>query len=709
MGLTKEQLEQLNNNSFPNNNSGYITPDILRTYNSSSIAATVNQDVYSADSASFNYRLQNFNPDNLVTTATFNAYTSSNNTALSSLSQSYIAFTASYYQTSASFDSRINNFNPTNLVTTASFNAYTQSVNIQLANIEAATGSYLTTGSTTSNQYVSGNLSFTEVNTFVTQSTANNVNTHNGGTLEFLAGNISNTYPSLYDIVGFGSSVWSTLRVSGAGLSTPLISNMFISGANNVYVTIAAGNSVSGSSYSLVGPIPQNVDFKVNNLIVSGNIVTNGTVNTNTIGANSGNKVTISSQTASVNRLEATNISSSIVSASFVTAVSASAVSASFGFLSVDSASITYLKVIYETSSVVFSSGSNIFGDNANDDVQTLIGRTKVTGSLEVTGSSSFNGNQTISGSLTISGSSTTDLLLKGQMFITGGRYSQPDAPSLTLQGYSGGGDLETVVINGLNINISRSGSSIGGDFTAAVYSTNISVYDNINGNSGVLNTNQVEINGDANGNAIGLTSNNSNIGGTNNNPALYTYDNNGNTVTLIEGQTTTNWTDGQLTYTTPARFNSNINVTGSAIFTELTGSLGAYSASVSSRITNNSSSLATLSSSFTQTSSSLNVVSSSLNVVSSSLNVVSSSAFAVSGAFAITSASLNTVSSSYSVTSASYNNVSSSFNTMSASAVSNVTDTYTSEPLAKYIVTLTTAEYASIVTPNTNTLYITI
>jgi hypothetical protein len=39
------------------------------------------------------------------------------------------------------------------------------------------------------------------------------------------------------------------------------------------------------------------------------------------------------------------------------------------------------------SSSIVFSSGSNILGDNANEDVQLLIGRTIITGSLEVTSS----------------------------------------------------------------------------------------------------------------------------------------------------------------------------------------------------------------------------------------------------------------------------------------------------------------------------------
>ena len=49
-------------------------------------------------------------------------------------------------------------------------------------------------------------------------------------------------------------------------------------------------------------------------------------------------------------------------------------------------ASIAYLNVAYETASVIYSSGSNQFGDDTND-VQLLIGTTKVSGSLQVTGS----------------------------------------------------------------------------------------------------------------------------------------------------------------------------------------------------------------------------------------------------------------------------------------------------------------------------------
>ncbi len=52
-------------------------------------------------------------------------------------------------------------------------------------------------------------------------------------------------------------------------------------------------------------------------------------------------------------------------------------------------ASISFLNVTYETASVIYSSGSNQFGDAVND-VQTLIGQTVISGSLQLTGSANL-------------------------------------------------------------------------------------------------------------------------------------------------------------------------------------------------------------------------------------------------------------------------------------------------------------------------------
>jgi activator of HSP90 ATPase len=122
MGLTKAQLEALNDSSFPNNNVGAITPEILRNYNDEVILNTVNQDVYTTDSASFDNRI-----DGLATTSSVNAVSTS-----VGLLQTFSG--SQYKADSASFSSRIlavtgsgGNVDTSSLVTTASFNAYTQS------------------------------------------------------------------------------------------------------------------------------------------------------------------------------------------------------------------------------------------------------------------------------------------------------------------------------------------------------------------------------------------------------------------------------------------------------------------------------------------------------------------------------------------------------------------------------------------------------
>ena len=91
--LSKQALKVENNTEFPNNNNGQITPSRLRTFNEDMIDSTVNQAVYTADSASFNTRINNASVDtgSLVTTSSFNAYTQSANQRLNSLE----SFTAS--------------------------------------------------------------------------------------------------------------------------------------------------------------------------------------------------------------------------------------------------------------------------------------------------------------------------------------------------------------------------------------------------------------------------------------------------------------------------------------------------------------------------------------------------------------------------------------------------------------------------------------
>jgi len=85
----------------------------------------------------------------------------------------------------------------------------------------------------------------------------------------------------------------------------------------------------------------------------------------------------------------------------------------------ITSASVLNLYVQYETASVIYSSGSNQFGDAAND-VQTLFGTVdvktgplKVSGSASITGSLQVIGSAQITGSLKVSGPIINDQLIQ--------------------------------------------------------------------------------------------------------------------------------------------------------------------------------------------------------------------------------------------------------------------------------------------------------
>ena len=78
--ISKQALQVENNQSFPNNTTGYITPELLRNYNTDVIDSTVNQTIYTENSASWN-----------VSIGALNTFTSSQQPAFTNLN----AFTAS--------------------------------------------------------------------------------------------------------------------------------------------------------------------------------------------------------------------------------------------------------------------------------------------------------------------------------------------------------------------------------------------------------------------------------------------------------------------------------------------------------------------------------------------------------------------------------------------------------------------------------------
>lgn len=156
--LTKQALKVENNMSFPNNNAGLITPSALRTFNEDMIDSTVNQQVYTTDSASFDQRIDNIsggNTGSLLTTAsavsnvltftkgdgsTFNVTVGSdvNITSLNAFTASQLTINSGYNTFTGSASSRLTNLE----VTTASLQT-------QINGLSGRTGSYATTGSNT--------------------------------------------------------------------------------------------------------------------------------------------------------------------------------------------------------------------------------------------------------------------------------------------------------------------------------------------------------------------------------------------------------------------------------------------------------------------------------------------------------------------------------------------------------------------------------
>ena len=161
--LSKQALKVENNQEFPNNNSGFITPSRLRGFNEDIIDSTVNQTSYNTDSGSWNQQidaLENFTASletAFVGTGSFNAYTASNNTKWNNLEPFTASITASVQQLldlssslsggfvtegelEAATASLINSINTK--LDSASFNTYTASNDQKVNSLINATSSY---------------------------------------------------------------------------------------------------------------------------------------------------------------------------------------------------------------------------------------------------------------------------------------------------------------------------------------------------------------------------------------------------------------------------------------------------------------------------------------------------------------------------------------------------------------------------------------
>ena len=134
---SKAQLQSDNNSKFPNNNTNFITPDKLRSFNSDMIDSTVNQGEYTLNSSSFDTRIDAL--ENATSSYQTGSYLSS------SLQEGYVwaggvGDVAVQVATSSFGGGGITG----DFVTTASFNSYTSSNDGRVQALETETGSLQT-------------------------------------------------------------------------------------------------------------------------------------------------------------------------------------------------------------------------------------------------------------------------------------------------------------------------------------------------------------------------------------------------------------------------------------------------------------------------------------------------------------------------------------------------------------------------------------
>jgi hypothetical protein len=404
MPLTKQQLEVVNQTNFPNNTTGYISPTLLREFNTDIIDNTVNQTLYNADSSSVSAQLVGLNSytqslsTNFITSASLNAATAS---------------------LSASLTTTINTKLPT-----STFNTYTSSTNGRLDTIETNYASKNALNTFTQNQTfqysvsigndlgvtdqlsVTGSLSasgFSNYGDSILGGNAYAVNTIKG---YVYFTNPEKVYFGTQNWTDFSSSVVYLLNSSSAfpAYSTSVNSRVAAleSWSSSLTDVFASDAELNASSSTLQGNINRKLDTSSFNsysasafsqsLFVSNSLqttITNLSSSNYQTDVTQSNNLTLLSQslfftdtTQSVN----ININSQSAWGAFqsASAYSASAASAST-FLS---ASVS--------SSYVSKAAIN----------QTLVGTITISGSISVTGASSFSGSLNV-----LSGSSSGSIV----------------------------------------------------------------------------------------------------------------------------------------------------------------------------------------------------------------------------------------------------------------------------------------------------------
>jgi hypothetical protein len=370
--LSKNQLTTENNNSFPNNNTGYITPTLLRTFNQNMIDSLVDEQQYNVDSASFNNRINVLDPSGSaqaitaleVASASLNAYTASQNIRNTSYSSSISALQTwsssldTTYATDAQLSASVSQLSSSVTITTNGLSSSIGILDSEVNALQSWSSSLDTTYATDTQLSASASTLQNNINSLSQSVAATDLaQSQSIAALQQFSSSLDNTFATDTQLSASASTLQNNIntKLDSASFNTYTQSN-----DSKVNSLIAATGSYAISS-SVASALNTKVDFTSFNGYTSSTDAQLSQIQ---------QRVSASATTGSN-----TFIGNQIVSGNVNIAGNITAVSASF----------TYITTVYETASVIFSSGSNQLGDELSD-VQTLSGSVRVQGGLTVNG-----------------------------------------------------------------------------------------------------------------------------------------------------------------------------------------------------------------------------------------------------------------------------------------------------------------------------------
>lgn len=365
--LTPSQLQAASNATYFDNTSGSITPTSVRTLNdnwiSSSVLATQtgSMTVGTASFAATASFALNFNPSATASYAV-NAGTAATATSASYALQAGNATNASNADqaTFANTAGAANSANTAVSANTATSASFASTASFALNFNPAATASYALFAATAS--FLSGSVTNATSASYAATSSKVSILDDNGNTNHKVL--FANT------AVATGGEQLLVDPTTGQFTYNPSTNLLVVTAS----LALAAQNANTASfvQNALSASYASNADL-LDNLNFTAFVLTSSFT---PFSSSVSSRLTAAPTLTGNNTFTGTN-NFNVVSASFINA---------------QSASIDYLSVIYQTSSVVYSSGSNVFGDAAND-VQTLWGTVDIkTGPLKVSGSVSVSG-----------------------------------------------------------------------------------------------------------------------------------------------------------------------------------------------------------------------------------------------------------------------------------------------------------------------------